>query len=548
MANDQLLYKDSQNFIPNIEEIYKFYISRIDEYRSYVNIYKSDNQDIINDVASINKNRSSIQVELTPQESRCHAFYRLIGLPVINKDKTKFYNPGYCPPDIKRPTGEPIILNKNNKLKIAENPIINFNKLSEFRETYFSRYFANTFQKSTNIDAAVLAVSSYNIRKFSAPLEKTTETFDTNINNQSYNIPIFNSKRIALTEYVDSSGNKPTEIQKKSKRYHIIKPFIVDARIEYSVIPINKIICVPFLEKSQSIRDNVELKKPFLEQVCRDRLNIYNEQNVSGDYIQRLNEIIKSVPSIKDEQLIKSINNKTIYGESEQVQFLKYLNIIRFMMKELFDAQKTIQAIENDYYWTPIPSKEGPEKGSSFPKINLSSEATNLRTSKDNAIVDFTVINETSKLSSDIKEVNLETDIGQFVFADPSEKSAIKKTDSTSGFGSIVEKNLKELEIKRNSGLQFGSKALKNIEIIMGEFSGLGLCDIIAIIGSLYIIEKKYLVGLLDDDAFERMKFEYNFTERADITSSLNALEANVKNYYNLMDKVYEDVRKNNTK
>lgn len=548
MVNDQLLYKDNQNFIPNIEEIYNFYISRIDQYRSYVNIYKSDNQDIINDVAKINQSRSSIQVELTPQESRCHTFYRLIGLPVINKDKTKFYNPGYCPPDIQSPTGGSITITKTNKLKIAENPIINFNKLSEFRETYYSRYFANTFQKSTSIDASVLALSSYNNRKFSAPLEKTTETFDTNINNQSYNIPITNSKGTSLSEYVDSSGNKPTEIQKKSKRFHIIKPFIVDPRIEYSVIPINRIICVPFLEKTQSIRDNVELKKPFLEQVCRDRLSIYNEQNVSGEYIQRLNEIIKSVPSIKDEQIIKSINDKKIYGDSEQSQFIKYLNIIRFMMKELFDAQKTIQAIENDYYWTPIPSKTGPEGGSSFPKINLSPAASELITSKDRAIIDFTVINETSKISSDVKEITLETDIGEFVFADPSEKNAIKKTDSTSGFGSLVEKNLKELESKRNSGLSFGSKALKNIEIIMGEFSGFGLCDIIAIIGSLYIIEKKYLVGLLDDDAFERMKFEYNFTERADIVSSLNALEASVKNYYNLMDKVYEDIRKNNSK
>jgi len=217
-------------------------------------------------------------------------------------------------------------------------------------------------------------------------------------------------------------------------------------------------------------------------------------------------------------------------------------------MRELFDAQQTIQSIENDYYWTPIPNKKGPEYGSSFGKININQAAKNLRTPNDQEIVDFTLISQSKKVSSDIKEITQKTDVGQFIFADPSEKNAIKKTESTDGFGNIVEKNLKELENKRNSGLNFGSKALRNIEIIMGEFSGLGLCDIIAIIASLYTVEKKYLVGLLDDDAFERMKSQFNFTDRADITSSLTAFEAMVKSYYNLMDKVYEDIRKNNSK
>jgi len=175
---------------------------------------------------------------------------------VINKDKNQFYNSGYYPIDTKSPTGENLIINKTNKLKISQNPIDNFNKLSNFRETYFSRYFADTFQQSTKIDASVLALSTFNVRNFSAPLEKTLNVFDTNVNNQSYNVLLKNSKGTQLVDYVDLSGNKPTKIESKAKRFHIIKPFLVDARIEYSVMPINKIICVPFLSKNVFIRNS----------------------------------------------------------------------------------------------------------------------------------------------------------------------------------------------------------------------------------------------------------------------------------------------------
>ena len=557
MSNDQFLYKDNQNFNIDIEKLYEYYISKIDQYRSFVNIFDVKNKEIINKnienttsiIENINKYRSLIKIELLPQESRCHTFYRLIGLPVINKDKTQFYNPGYCPPDIKSPTGQDIIIKKSSKIKIASSMIDGFEKLSEYRETYYSNNFSNIFQKNLSIDASVLALSSYNIRKFSIPLEKTIDIFDTNINNQSYNIDIQNSNGAYFYDYVDSLGNKPKEIKNKSKRFHIIKPFIVDPRIDYSVTPSDKIICVPFLEnKNQTIRDNVSLKRPFLEQVCIDRLNIYNAEDVEGFYINKIKEIVSSLPSIKDEQIIKSINDKKIYGISEQSNFLNYLNIIRNMMERLVDAQRATQKIESKYYWTPIPSKIGTENGCKFPKVNLNKNAINLQTVNDLEIIKFNSINEIQQLSSNVKEVSGEVDIGQFIFSDPSSSTAIKKIDSSNNLGNVVGKTLAQLESKRDSFLTIGSEALQTIEIIMGEFSGLGLCDIIAILASLYTIDKKYLIGFLDDDAFERMKSKYNFTERADIVSSITAFEASVKNYYNLMDKVYEDVRKNNTK
>jgi hypothetical protein len=87
------------------------------------------------------------------------------------------------------------------------------------------------------------------------------------------------------------------------------------------------------------------------------------------------------------------------------------------------------------------------------------------------------------------------------------------------------------------------------IEIIMGEFSGLGLCDILAIVASLYIIPADKLLGFLDEDAFDRMKSALNLPDASrdsNLTSCLNELTNTVKDFYNLMDKLYLDARQNN--
>jgi len=104
--------------------------------------------------------------------------------------------------------------------------------------------------------------------------------------------------------------------------------------------------------------------------------------------------------------------------------------------------------------------------------------------------------------------------------------------------------------------------ALKEIEIIMGEFSGFGLCDILAIFTALWTVDEQTLIYMLDDKAFGRLYNDSTLRDEvveARITANLGgknelngkdvlaSFEAQVKNMYLLMDKLYEDVRSNNT-
>jgi hypothetical protein len=71
------------------------------------------------------------------------------------------------------------------------------------------------------------------------------------------------------------------------------------------------------------------------------------------------------------------------------------------------------------------------------------------------------------------------------------------------------DKELAQLTSENNELAKKGFKALRNIEIIKGEVSGLGLVDILAIYYGLWSMSIDNLLYLIDDNAVKRM-VDYN--------------------------------------
>ena len=89
MADEkQESYYSNQPFSIDIDKIYNDFIKEIDEIRSKTNTNNPNNTK--NLFASLKEENKSISnnsaAEVTLQESRCHAFFRLIGFPVASKD------------------------------------------------------------------------------------------------------------------------------------------------------------------------------------------------------------------------------------------------------------------------------------------------------------------------------------------------------------------------------------------------------------------------------------------------------------------------------
>lgn len=541
----QEIFKDDQNFEVDINKVYDYYIKAIDNARSVVNITNPNNQKLLSKFTRNSFTGSGVtshlKCETTPQESRCHAFYRLIGFPVVSSDML-FYNPGF---DMLFYSGRTITI--NSKVEIANKPLPGFSALSIFREMNIENNL-KIFSNNNSIDANVLAISYSNIREFAAPLKNEfgiEEKFDSE--NQSYNISsvghIGNGNTVDLYNFLDSSGNLPTKFN--TKRYHIIAPFIVDARIDLSTPALQK-VGIPFVLNSSNLKisETDSVMRPLIERIIIDRFSTDNNLN-AGETADATIANIKSINAIKDLDIINKISSGDIFGFSEQSQFIKHLNIIRAMMSALHKAKDKILSMQDKYYWLPVPNVNGPEFGSSVqpPFINLPEY---LQTDNDRAIIigqQRSIIREIDNKAAGLSGT---PDRG-YALSEASNPLTPVINDS---MGDVNAAELKKLVSARNHDLAEANDALKTVEIIMGEFSGLGLCDIIAIIGALYIVPKENLLGLLDDDAFQRAKSSNLLNgvdiERPSIQVAQENIISTVKDFYNLMDKIYKDVSKDN--
>lgn len=592
-STPQSNFQDNQTFNIDIRQMYQDFIVGnssnqnvgIDNLRSQINtstVFQSGKSlidslridDFSSSTSNTSTNNTTIPGQVT-QESRCHAFYRIIGFPVVSKDK-RFYNPGYDP----NISGTIHTINLDDKIKYAENPIDGFEELSKARENWVNsnlKIFAgpqniNVPQAVDNpqsIDTMVFCLTSgsysggntFNLRNFTAPFDNNSklDPFLTDVIAQSYG-GYLNKKslvhgNVLLADYQDAFGLKPTTALKEHK--HIIIPFIVDPRIDFSVYPIDsntaagvsRRIAVPFVldQTYLKISSNSTVERPLLEKILTEKFSVKNQIADSGDATQKIINYVTSFKSIQNTSLLKKINSNDIYNLGQVRAFSQYLFIIQAMMVKLVDALGVIKANQGQYYWLPVPSTTGPEGGCSVnPFILSGSIEIELITTKDWSIINKivqSILNQQVETSASTTSVS---DVGGFAL------SAFKlplSADTANSSGDNSSDTLDSLYAERNHILSEANDALQIVEMIMGEFSGLGLCDIIAIMGGLYVMDKDLLLEFLDDDALYRMntQLKTTLTKNSSLDAAMTELAATVKGFYTIMQQFYEDLSYNNS-
>ncbi len=556
--------QDSQNLKINIEKIYKDFFNPtsgygIDSIRSNINITNSDNAILLASLkeenfkgASLDTEDKKLKVEKTLQESRCHAFYRLIGFPVVSKNNG-IYNPGH---DIIYPENEndKKTITDKKRAEIAKSPLDKFYTISEERESYY-RQMLDIFNINDSIEAGVLSLSSVNFRKFSDCIKNTDFT-----NKNIYNIStdgLVGVNKVPLSDYVDVNNNKPGDKFLKNElinRRHIILPFIVDPRIDISC-PGDKRVAVPFVPDDTKLKTSQSKLtiRPGIEYIIRDRFSLGNQQTKSGSYLQSAFDAIKQIKAIKDEQIINDIMSGNVYGILEKQKFIYFLNIIRAMVVELNTAIKGIKSIQGSYYWLPKPDKMGPENGFSirqvFKSIYTEEALKPLNTEKDFELIYAIQTAELTKLKGDsiLKENVGVPDVGKYALSSVfSTFSPVVNPSTSAGVKDVRQDQVQKLSESRKAELEKAGNFLKKVEMIMGEFSGFGLCDAVAILAALYTMPSESLLGFLDDDAYERAKKDKNLkgqlpSSKPSFDTASNDLIKNIKSFYDIMDKVTDD-------
>lgn len=537
---NQSQYWSAQNTSINLEKMYNDFISEIDSIRSYVNI--ADNKGLLSNLKenTFSKIIGSVKVSDSPQESRCHAFYRLIGLPIVSDINSTFFNPGFDIDSNKNPD------KMTNKFQIIKNISEEMYDFFLKREEYYSRFVSSTFAKQ-DLYAGLIAMTAYNVgyRKFSDPL-KTLDVFDTDNSSQVF-VPILKDSNDTLIGEYNVSGSSVLS----KLRGHCIKPIMVDPRIDLTVMPSKNKIAVPFVsDKSKTkIAENIFVKRPLLEKVIRDRFSVSDQESKVGEKNQDFILYLKSIDSIQDFSIIQDIYKNNVFRLDEQNAFKNFFFIANSLMVEIVKAQHDIQSAQSLYSWIPIPNSKGPEYGSTTASV-FSNINDNLKTLNDKYIIELSARYSLDQALAGIETVDATSE--NFAFQAISSPFDTNKSSSES-IQSTIKKSLDSATQTRYDICKKANDALRTIEIITGEFSGFGLIDIIVIYNSLYIMDKSSLLGLLDDDAYNRAKEimdelslreEFNLS-RNEIFASLSDLNKTIKNLYDIVDKLYTDVSNN---
>lgn len=533
---------DDQNYNFDMDAIYNDFIKEIDDIRSHA-VFEEDNAEDF--LKSLDPKQEVVKkhytvIESSYQESRAHAFFRLIGLPVISADGSS-YSPGHDN-----------ILFEERKIKIAEkikialNPIKDFNKLTTARESYV-RSMLKVFSNPTSIDAGCMVISSGgtgsdghpNIREFKAPFKESSDAFDMVAKSQQYEIKTttrVGKRLLELSEFQDDAGNPPKI--SKNKR-HIIKPLIVNGMIDFIVSPCEKRVCIPFVydKANTKVSEGKFCKRPLVEKLIRDKFATRSEK---GSDEKKVIEYIESFSKIKDVSIIESVSSPVNYDQTDRAKFAKSLKMITEMVKKLVEAANVIKKAQETYLWIPQPSEMGPEIGCQVADIFFPStqESANLFTEFDKSILLMKakdMVN--SSLSAVAEEGNLDGEMSS------NKLWSAFSIDDTESMGNASSESLEKMIESRSSLLTSANAGAKIVEIIMGEFSGFGLCDVFAITGAMNILPIEDLLGLIDIDAFERMEYILGIDTTGIIRHSPQEAVKNlteiVKDFYSIMDQLY---------
>lgn len=526
--------EDVQSTENNIDILFDKFISPIEKIRSI-------SLSSVGTLSAQDKSqiRSNLIINTEAVESRVHAFYRLIGFPILDK-QGRYYNPGF---------------NSTRSLSEEKKDSINTNQDSKIlllmltRENHI-RFLQKVFSQE-DISSSILSLLMGSHPKPFNVFDKSEQTFK--VIERSDELEHIRIDNANLNSDIDAAktffSNSPIT-QNIDSNIHILKPFQVNPLLEFTVMPSNNLIAVPFLKDAVAAQSSASPKivhdRPGIEYILRARLadttpdkyfllNMKNilsqEKSSSPTFISDTNtEVLKdTLFALADQNNIDNVDITSLFQNitNTEANIIKQLiKTIKVVIEQLHNSVLELDKVRLKINFLPIPDKHGPENIGSI-------RNTVANTKLDNQIIQLTI----KKLNSET-QIQTQQNLGTFA----SSSFNLEKNDTYT-------EQLSQATQLRNDLGNSGLNHLRIIEIITGEVSGLGLIDILAIYTALWSINIEDLLGLLDQDSFDRL---YNYNPdlhsspvanktRSNINDALFALETRVGNILSFADKLYSN-------
>lgn len=489
---------DQEGVDIDLESLISKFILPIEKYRSKSapNVFSGIFLDVIGNDLSASKNPNM------SKESRAHAFYRMLGLPTIEPGG-KFFNTGFNPLSITpndRATREDINKNIPQAVKYA---IATREGNARLR---FERFYTANLESS----AYSLALAVPRGQRLFMTMDKNIDSLN-NIDLQSIKIP-------ERSKFIKSNYKKvdKTDIQYTYDNVdHILRPFITDPVLSSQLDPTsgesNVLVAVPFLEKNDlEYEPNKYIKRPGIELILRIRLRQQNLLGISSYASTVVNyslgtdistgsqrEIASAISNIGTDSVdVDRVLNELLYTE---VYILNdFVKTLKGLIKLYVQSIETIENVSKKLIWTPLSRENGPEGGTEIKRgLIIPSCLPYLKEDWeiDRRILLLNIKSTFAKIQADIG-----TDVSYGDFTIPYSQNLLKLFDD----------QIRDEENKRTNLETTASNALRTIEYISGEVSGLGIIDILSIYMAMWSVDVSVLLNLIDDEAAKRL---YNIKE-----------------------------------
>lgn len=511
-------FEDTEAIDEDIDHLYQRFIAPIDAIRS---------------IADGGTDIREIKVDpVNLLESRVHAFYRLLGLPVVAKNGNH-YNPGFNPSPKEN-------INRTSIDEAIDQNILNLSNLREQYHRSTSQLFS-----AQGLEATLFGLVMQQIKPFNMLDTNKTKAID--------------GRENILEELKTALPNLSQDVEKAKSSFgkimgfglnsasHILKPFMVNPFIDMNVMPVGNKICVPFLPNISSTKissnPDIFLLRPGIEFIIRARLkdnapdvlflnNVTKiiTQNKSPGTNSDISLLRSTIEALVDENDLSQYNVTEIFDSFTTIQATvvkQLIKTLKVVIRELHRAVLEIEKVKKKITFLPIPNKKGFDKGGT------------LRDSQPLTKLEKDIVALSIKRLNAERDIEVERNLGNFA---TSEFISLEKVD-------LYSQQIDEYQqLKKDIG-ESGLRALKTIEIITGEGSGLGLVDVLAIYTALWSIDIEDLLGILDQDSFERLysNVELRASSVLDrrnnggksVNDSLTALEKKTSNILSFADLLY---------
>lgn len=452
--------------------------------------------------------KKTSQISRTPIESRVNAFFRLIGLPSfvtlqsINKSK-KSSQKGQL-------NGQRVLTPGFHKGERA----------------IFSNYTIQDADSVGLLDVAALLSTR------EAELQANEALIGTAEMNRRMTLALAHSLPIQ-PNYPDTVGSGSFGNKSKREVFKKLFPLITHY---INVIPVDHNKAKPFLpdaERAQIIPTEEALPKPFIETVIRIRLletdsaNSQAGNQKTADYEETLkvvfgdevfNEVFKGNGALSQANVLEQfILDKLLSSVSQMAN--KWVQLRRTQDKELSKLPVALSVKATSAKLSPLGKR------------------TEVSTD-----IGFLENSETGRLLSYLRKLIAQDEA--FLSLLPTDETAnstavraqtknVAKSALTNPFTSILngdllknKERLAKLETEVKKYLSKMEKLRLELEMMTGEFTGLSVVDVVAVVIGLFLITKQDLVALLDKDTQVNMANEPGLKSglaAAGITASPNA-------------------------